>query len=97
MLLSPYDSPEAETTVSTSSGSRGRSPLLGGYKRFQGSWNPKNIAVACTQPRGKRASDARFSSVFIGLGAMPPTTDDLKVAIVQQVQEFALCGPRFAD
>ena len=37
----------------------------------QGSWNLKEIAV-CVPHRGKRASDARISSVFIGLGVVPP-------------------------
>ena len=28
---------------------------------------------------------------------VPPTSDDLKIAIAQQVQDFALCGLGFAD
>ena len=48
----------------------------------QGSWNLKEIAV-CVPNRGKRASDAHISSVFIGLGVVPPTSDDLKVTRAQ--------------
>ena len=40
--------------------------------------------------RGERASDARISSVFIMLGVVSPTSDDLEVAIAQQVQDCAL-------
>ena len=46
---------------------------------------------------GERASDARASSVSIGLDEVPPTSDDLKVAVAQQVKDSALCGLGFAD
>ena len=48
----------------------------------------------CVPDRGERA---RTSSVFIGLDVVTSISDDLKVAIAQQVQNFALCGMEFAD
>ena len=50
----------------------------------QGSWNPKNCRV-CTGQR-RMGVCARISSVFIGLGVVPCTSDDLVVAIAQQYQ-----------
>ena len=61
-----------------------------------GKLESEKIAV-CVRGLGERASDARISSVFVGLGVVLPTSDDLKVAIAPQLQDFALSRLGFAD
>ena len=63
----------------------------------QGNWNLKKLLCVCVPNRGKRLSKARIPSGFVGLGVLLPTSDNLKVAIAHQVQDFALCGLGFAD
>ena len=61
-----------------------------------GKLESEKIAV-CIPDRGEKASDACISSICIGLSVVLPTSDDLKVARAQQVQDFVLCDLGFVD